>query len=500
MQRRQTINAINAINANNYDTDINSNNYTKYLYSSIPITIDNDFLKDKQMAILKSQDEDHDSRGRHKSSIIKSKDNTLDKSNSDNYDISDNVDFTTKLINSIKQINSNKQRRSVFISVDSRYRDRHHRLINGLYYKLALYQSSTTQGVIGLTNPLSQVTELEIMDSFVFPKNSSGDTSLNDNYFNEITLLINELYNQSYIGPKNRFHFTFNIQPLQNDSNRYLLPISYNNIYQLAQPYNIDKTLTFRFFSPSISANFDDDVYQCYVYYTNPAQIEIAGPLDPVTGRLSSTLNSANDFIAFEDFSSSFLEYNSNTSSSVFYSEKFYNVGLTADPYIFTIPIDLLNSSLKADVTVPRGNPYTLAKNPTLMWDDPRNGFLTFATNYQQIAKVGDILKISSITANIPPSNQTNYNLLTNSNGYVITNVDKIVETSNNSYLYTYYAYTITFNINTHPIWNTTPEISSILGSFTLVNKPDPVKTTTIYVGSRRIRFTLRAETIVKDK
>jgi hypothetical protein len=354
--------------------------------------------------------------------------------------------------------------------------------------------------MIGLTYPLNYVTELEIMDSFVFPKNVNFDTSVNESYFNEITMLINELYNQSYIGPKNRFHFTFNIEPLPNDNNRYLLPIPYNCIFRLAQTYNLDKSLTFNFYSPSNNAAFYDDVYQCYVYYTNPAQIEIAGPKNQKTGQILSSLYSNNDFIAFEDFTSNLQDYLSSNPSSILYSEKFYNVTLTANPYIFTIPIDLTSPLLKSDPNIPLGNPYTLAQNPELSWygtyDDD---YLSFTNSYQQIAKIGDRLIINSLQADRPPDNINNYNELIDPNGYTILDIYPIIVNQGNLNQYTYYIYKIKFNIVYNPIWYEPYSVSSVIGSFNLLNTPDPVKTTTIYVGSRRIRFTLRVETIVKN-
>jgi hypothetical protein len=376
--------------------------------------------------------------------------------------------------------------RSIFLSIDSRYRDRSYSIQNGLRFNLALNQNTSTAGIIGLNYPLDYVMEMEIMDSIIFPKKFTGSISYEDNsYFNEMTLLINEIYNQSYINPVNRFHFTFNITNY--DTLRYKLPIPYNSIFKLAQPLNLDKTLTLSFFSPTVSANLDEDVLQFYVYYTNPATIEVAGPIDQTTGLIKSTLQTG-DVIAFEDFNSTNYLYNSSNPSSLLYKENFYSVTNTTDQYTFTIPIDLFGKKLDTDPLAPQGNPYTFVKNVNFKY----NG-VYLSSNYLQLSfsqllcVVGDMIIIKSVQSDRPPDYPANYSLLTRPSGWNIFLIN--YDTYNKIYLYVF-----DYDIINNPIWDPIPPvyISYVNVEIILNSKPAPVRTVNCYVGSRRIRIPIR--------
>ena len=59
--------------------------------------------------------------------------------------------------------------------------------------------------------------------------------------------------------------------------------ISYDPIFKLQQPYNLDKTITLTFSSPNNNITFNDDNYLVYVEYTNPAIITIySNNIDPI--------------------------------------------------------------------------------------------------------------------------------------------------------------------------------------------------------------------------
>jgi len=484
---------------NNYNNMINNSSHINQR-SSIPVKVEDDILRNSLIKTITNKPLEKSTLSSMDN--IKKEINDIDNDpgrvytrNKQKSNYTNINDSSYEILNDMKENPPTKtHERNLFISIDSRYRDRTLSIKNGLRYNLALNQNTNSYGTIGLNYPLDYVTEIEVMDSIIFPKkNQNNVTYENDGYFNEITMLINEIYNQSYINPINRFHFTFNITDY--DSIRYKLPIPYNAIFKLPQPVNLDKTLTLNFFTPTISADIDEDVLQLFMYYTNPATIEVGGPTDPVSNNILSTLTNG-DVIAFENFTSSYYEYNSNNPNSILSKDKFYPVTNTINQYTFTIPIDLLNTPLVNDINAPRGNPYTLANNVGFGFDGVDGNFLKLGY-INNIANIGDTIIIKSVESDRVPDYPNNYTLLTRVEGWNIFSIQ-----NNNYNSYNYYSYSINYDWVNNPIWdpNNMPYIGLIYINIIFNTKPPTVKTVNCYVGSRRIRIPLRIKTLYNEK
>lgn len=367
--------------------------------------------------------------------------------------------------------NINKSvKRNLFLPLDSRYRDRSIKMSDGIRFELAHNASTTNNGVIGLDYPLDMVSEIEIMNSILFPiKNQSGIAYHNVNYFNEITMLISELQNQSYKGATNNYHFTFVVNTY--DTIRCLLPIPYNSIFRFPQPRNIDRTLTLRFFSPTYDYGMDDDNYQAVVTYRNPAML---------TTTVENNLTSS-DVICFENFSSSSTLYDSTNPASIVFSEKFYTV-TPIDSYSFTIPLDF--TVLATDPLRPSGPTATLTSHTGTLYNAGMN--LQVYISSAQLAQIGDSVYITAINTT-KPLIQSNVDKLLRTMGYKIVNIT------------TYNAlpvYSINFNCVDNPLTIGTVSLGEM--SFTIKLNPSGVMiqkpTVSIYVGSRRVRVPLRIE------
>jgi hypothetical protein len=174
--------------------------------------------------------------------------------------------------------NTKKTIRHVFLSLDSRYRDRSYRLSKGIRFNLSINQQSSTNGVIGLNYPLDHITEIELMNSIILPVTKKVDYPyINNTYSDEITIGIDEIKFQSYLGSTNNFHFCCKTTSInyRSSANRQLAMIPYTPVFKLQQPYNLDKNITLSFGSPDNNIGFNDDNYLVYVEYTNPAILTI---------------------------------------------------------------------------------------------------------------------------------------------------------------------------------------------------------------------------------
>jgi hypothetical protein len=144
---------------------------------------------------------------------------------------------------------------------DSRYRDRSDK--NTDRYVFHFNNSySRREGTVNSLGNIRDIIEMEIYP-FELPF-----TSLTNNYYNKLTMLVGE-FKQGFIsteGPE--FHFIFNTAILPNNMVR-LTPI--NPVYKLRDPITALDTLTLQFKAPLIPVKFDDDMVNVTITYANPA-------------------------------------------------------------------------------------------------------------------------------------------------------------------------------------------------------------------------------------
>ena len=467
--------------------------------SSLPIYIDDDLIRDRQ--IYDITDQVNIPHKLTKTIVDKS---LISKNESK---IRSQINMSRLVSNSVKKLkeletpnllNSKIIKRNVFLSIDSRYRDRSYRISNGIRFNLGINQQSSSNSVLGLVYPLDQITEIELMNSVILPITKRVDyTYIYNTYYDEVTIGIDEIRFQSYLGSFNNYHFCCKTQsiPYGTDSNRQLAMISYDLIFKLQQPYNLDKTITLTFSSPNNNITFNDDNYLVYVEYTNPAIITIySNNIDPI---LPLNFLSANDTICFENFKSSNDKYDSNNPSSPVYYEKFYPITPIIDQFTFTIPLDLTDPILVNDPNKPPSDP---------VYNIPYLVFLFFSINtnsislyYEgpQIANIDDILYFYKlITGLAPPFVNTDSLLkLYSKNGFKITDINA-------------YGLGFIYDINFNDIYyslvyqtQSTP-YPTAFSIYTTINTRYDTSTTTgvsIYVGSRRVRVPLRFETLVSE-
>lgn len=144
---------------------------------------------------------------------------------------------------------------------DSRYRDRSDK--NTDRYVFHFNNSySRREGTVNSLGNIRDIIEMEVYP-FELPF-----TSLTNNYYNKLTMLVGE-FKQGFIsteGPE--FHFIFNTAILPNNMVR-LTPI--NPVYKLRDPITALDTLTLQFKAPLIPVKFDDDMINVTITYSNPA-------------------------------------------------------------------------------------------------------------------------------------------------------------------------------------------------------------------------------------
>jgi hypothetical protein len=256
------------------------------------------------------------------------------------------------LLTSISTANIKYKKSDVFLCIDSRYRMRGSNLSQGITVNIGSTANFTAQGILGLQYPLTNVTEIEVMNDIIIPlKYQASQYPLINTYQGEVTMTIDEVYSQGYIGPKNRFHFNFFSVPYS--TGRLRLPIPYNSVFRLPQRVDIESKLTIRFGTPVADANFDDDYFVVSIEYTNPATLTVIQPIDQRTnGPLIPYFTSGVDFIAFDTFAPKNVDYDVNNPNSVVYAETFYPV-TPVSQYTFTIPLDLTNPKIAQDPNRP---------------------------------------------------------------------------------------------------------------------------------------------------
>jgi hypothetical protein len=381
-----------------------------------------------------------------------------------------------------------------FLSIDSRYRLRINRLSQGGFsFVLSTFAISTFDGTLGLQNQLIDVTEIEVMDSFIFPKKYTpgGTAYASTSYFNEVTLLLNELYSQSYQGPSNRYHFSFKLDPAYTDTMRYKLDIPYNSVFSFSNPVTFDRTLTFNFYTPTADANLDDDFFEVTIQYTNPATLTVAGPINQSTGNpITPNFTTGYDVVSFENFASSTYTYDSTNPLSVVYSEKFYPVTVVS-PYVFTIPLDFTNPIIAQDTARPGTNVALTTHYANLTADSDNGATVSLVGNneFNKFMFSGYTIYITGINNYDPvttPLSTVSY--IKRSAGFSVTAI-------------TYFTsgvieFTINMQLGTsNPLYGPPGgDLSYVEFDYIVYSggKTSPLATVRMFDGTRRIRFSLR--------
>ena len=469
--------------------------------SSIPINITDDLIHDRQIYDITDQinkPEKLTDRIVDKS-LINERENKLVSNMRINRMVSNSINKLRSDDTTISNIFNNKKTiRNIFLSLDSRYRDRSYPFSTGIRFNLGLNQQSSKDGVIGLNYPLDQIINIELMNSIIIPVSKTPNfTYVIDSYEDEITISIDEIRFQSYLGSSNDFHFVCKIQsiPYGTDNNRLLAMIPYNPMYSLQQPFNLDKTLTIKFGCPDNNINFNDDNYLVYVSYTNPAKLTIYAYA--TDGVLPLNFLDSSDVICFENFKTSTDKYDSNNPKSVVYYEKFYPVTPTIDPYTFSIPLDFTDPVLVNDVNKPPIDPISNILYMTFEFNLLTNDTISLYKSGIRIANVGDIIYIYKLLlSSLPPPYLKPESLPTlyGRQGFVITDVQPLSP----GYIYTI-NYTNAYNAfvyqtQTYP-YPTPFTVRATINRRYNIDQPVGVS---IYVGSRRVRIPMRFETIVK--
>jgi hypothetical protein len=396
------------------------------------------------------------------------------------------------------EISIKKKKFNVFVSIDSRYRDRSHKITDGIRFNISLHQPSTKHGILGVMYPLDNITEIEVMNSFMFPRKFNNQTPyLNFDTFNEITMLISEIQFQSIRGSNNRYHFSFKIDetPVDNDDARVKLKIPYNSVFTTYQPFNLDKTVTLQFFSPTNNISLDDDHFNVYIGYTNPATITVYGNTDLLS--LPNLINT--DSICFDNFKSSSYLYDSSNPNSVVYEDKFYTVTPTNDPYTYSIPLDLTSNVLTNDLNKPSSDPISTILYTRFYLINQSSEYINiFYESNTPIANVGNTIFIYKFVPDRLSPPYVNPECLLNLYNKSLT-IGNVVQYGNG------YSYSIYFNGDKYPIiikaTDTDPDMGGLF--YATINKfyaYPPVNGATIYVGSRRIRVPLRFELEYSNK
>lgn len=377
--------------------------------------------------------------------------------------------------------------KDVYICVDSRYRDRTALISNGIKFQIGINQSSVNTGIINLIYPLDNVVDFEVTDSFVYPVKVTTNPSIT--YWDEINMLITELFSNSFISYNSRFHFSFKIKTF--DANRVILEIPYRCIYKLPNPVNIDKTLTFKFSAASYDYGLDNDYFDVQIQYTNPVILTVQGPVNLSNNQIYNPNFTNNDIVTFENFSSSTLTYSSSNPSSVVYSERFYLVTPISD-FVFTIPLDFSDPVIANDLLRPSGN------NSAPVYEAGLNVGSATSTIFidgSKLADTGDYMFFRSVKVNYgdtPKITSAGYDYTVRTEGFRIINVGGY---------YTGYNYTIPYDVINN-IMTDGPLSPGQTLVFTVVfvapGSPSAQQTVRMYVGSRRIRMNMRFGTLSK--
>jgi hypothetical protein len=383
----------------------------------------------------------------------------------------------------------------VFLSIDSRYRDRSYDIQNGLRFNIALNQQSSIYGNLGINYPLDKIKEIEIMNSFMFPKKFNDQTTyLNFDDYDEITLSINEMQIPSVRGINNRYHFSFKIDQssVLNDQARVLLDIPYNPVFRLVQPFNLDRTLTLQFNSPNNNIVLDDDNFSVYIGYTNPGTFTVNGLTNLL--KLPNLING--DSICFEDFTTSDFLFNNTNPNSIVYQEKFYTVTKTNDPFTYSIPLDLTNIFLTIDPNRPSEDPINSIPYTIFDYYGQENNYLViFNSSPSPLCSVGDTVYIYKFIPGQVSPPYLNPQFIQNiyiKSGFTIN----AIESYSGGYNYKF-----VFNLDTYPIYlDSTTSGGIFYVTFNTFYPYPETKNAKIYVGSKRIRIPLRFEVLRGDK
>ena len=196
---------------------------------------------------------------------------------------------------------------------------------------------NNTQGVTNSLNELKNITSIKVLP-FRIPNHTDFLTE-----FRRITLLIEELVSQSFIGQESRrFHFVFKTAA---DTITYtnwldLDPYEMNEgVYTFNKPFTLINKITISFANPLESLTFLTDRYDSTTNFGNPATITTIASHGLVTG----------DKVIFEGFISS----NPNRTSIVINNLNRVTgfiatvTGLTT----FTIPVNLTTALQEANLT-----------------------------------------------------------------------------------------------------------------------------------------------------
>jgi len=468
--------------------------------SSIPINISDDLIHNRQIYDITNQVNKPEKLSNKliDKTLFNERENKLISNMRIDRMVSNSINKLRSNETNISNIfNTNKSKINIFLSLDSRYRDRSYSFSNGIRFLLGLNQQSSKNGIIGLNFPLDQIINIELMNSVIIPVTKMPDfTYVNNIYQNEITISIDEIKFQSYLGSINNFHFCCKIEniPYGTDNNRLLAMIPYNPLYSLQQPYNLDKTLTIKFGSPDNNISFNDDNYLVYISYTNPALLTIyAYAIDNI---LPLNYLDNNDVICFENFKSSSDKYDSNNSNSVVYYEKFYPVTpLPTDPFTFSIPLDFTDPILVNDINKPPSDPVLDIPYTIFLFNALSNNDISLYKEGNQIANIGDIIYIYKLITNTLPPPYLKTDVLPrlyNKHGFTLTDVQPLPP----GYIYNF-NFNNAFNsfvYHTQSIsYPTDFSVYATINNSYIVEKPVGVS---IYVGSRRVRLPLRFETL----
>lgn len=204
------------------------------------------------------------------------------------YDISNNwgVNISAQTVNNTTNTSAaatTNEVRNAYIFVDSRYRvlnDDNFNYMNKVQFNLSNSPVVNSTGSIKYVGDIKDILEIEIYRFQIPNKNQS------DEYYDRITMLIDEMRTQAYIdnGEDIRHHFSFST--LVQGYRMLLLPI--NCTYKFYKPITSLSALTLIFRNPFEQIKFNMDRFKIVPisdgsgYLTNPMSFETYNPVGNV--------------------------------------------------------------------------------------------------------------------------------------------------------------------------------------------------------------------------
>ncbi len=256
LKQYKTVDAVN-----NYIID----QYGKYINSNNSVSNDLQNLKNYLVQVINTPGDDVSNINTKSSfTVERLKKERLKKERLNNSLLSSFMDADEESkFNIVKYLNYDSLLRDEYIIIDSRYRNTTNTDYSKIVFNLQTNVKASTisntnqtqsQGGIIIGTSIKDIVQIELFP-FTIPYNPSFD-----NFYNKITLTINEWISNSYQAFENgQFHFILDIVKIENNL-IYLKPI--DNIFRFVRPVNyIDNfTLSFGAMLPKIT--FDNDRLQ----------------------------------------------------------------------------------------------------------------------------------------------------------------------------------------------------------------------------------------------